>query len=238
MRKLNEQISSLEDAFNTKLLAATKDGAYATGDKAALAGLSEAQIAGAAQMAKDRKVEGFVVPLQNTTQQPDLASLSNRSTRQAMFEHSWNRAERATPTIRATPCASGAASGAEGQAARLCEFRGVDARQSDGQDARGRVAVHGCDRSGGDGTGGSGGGGHPGRDRFPEGRLSGTSLRLGFLREQVRKARYDIDDEQVKPYFELDSVLKNGVFYAATQLYGITFKERHDLRSTRPMCAC
>jgi len=94
MRKLNEQISSLEDAFNTKLLAATKDGAYATGDKAALAGLSEAQIAGAAQMAKDRKVEGFVVPLQNTTQQPDLASLSNRSTRQAMFEHSWNRAER------------------------------------------------------------------------------------------------------------------------------------------------
>jgi len=50
-----------------------------------------------------------------------------------------------------------------------------------------------------------------------------------FYAEQVRKARYDIDDEQVKPYFELDSVLKNGVFYAATQLYGITFKERHDL---------
>ncbi len=47
--------------------------------------------------------------------------------------------------------------------------------------------------------------------------------------EQVRKAKYDLDEEQVKPYFEMHNVLENGVFYAATQLYGITFKERHDL---------
>src|SRR5580658_9754327 len=94
LRKLNEELSSLGDAFNTKLLAATKDGAYVTTDKAALAGLSDARIASAAQAAKDRKVEGFVIPLQNTTQQPDLVSLSDRATRQAIFEHSWNRAER------------------------------------------------------------------------------------------------------------------------------------------------
>src|SRR6202789_383498 len=50
-----------------------------------------------------------------------------------------------------------------------------------------------------------------------------------FYSEQVRKARYDIDDAEVKPYFELDNVLENGVFYAATQLYGITFKERKDI---------
>src|SRR5208283_4689767 len=68
MRKLNEEISSLEDAFNTNLLAATKDGAFETTDKAALAGLSEDQIAAAAQAAKDHKVEGFVIRLQNTTQ--------------------------------------------------------------------------------------------------------------------------------------------------------------------------
>ena len=47
--------------------------------------------------------------------------------------------------------------------------------------------------------------------------------------EQVRKAKYDLDEEQVKPYFEMNNVLENGVFYAATQLYGITFKERKDL---------
>src|SRR6202044_236887 len=52
---------------------------------------------------------------------------------------------------------------------------------------------------------------------------------LNFYAEQVRKAKYDIDDAQVKPYFELNSVLENGVFYAATQLYGITFKERKDI---------
>src|ERR1700693_94451 len=94
LRKLNEEISSLSNAFNTKLLAATKAGAFVTTDKAALAGLSEARIAAAAQAAQDRKIEGFVIPLQNTTQQPDLVSLSVRGTRQAIFEHSWNRAER------------------------------------------------------------------------------------------------------------------------------------------------
>src|SRR6202158_4763465 len=98
LRKLNEEISSLSNAFNNKLLAATKDGAYITTDRAALAGLSEARIAAAAQAAqdraKDRKVEGFLIPLQNTTQQPDLVSLSVRGTRQTIFEHSWNRAER------------------------------------------------------------------------------------------------------------------------------------------------
>ena len=50
-----------------------------------------------------------------------------------------------------------------------------------------------------------------------------------FYAEQVRKAKYDLDESQVKPYFELNNVLQNGVFYAANQLYGITFKERHDI---------
>jgi peptidyl-dipeptidase Dcp len=230
MRKLNEQISSLEDAFNTKLLAATKDGAYATGDKAALAGLSEAQIAGAAQMAKDRKVEGFVVPLQNTTQQPDLASLSNRSTRQAMFEHSWNRAERGDANdtrdtiahlaqLRAQKAkllgfASFAAWTLDNQMAKTPEaalqFMDAIVPAATAQAAREAADIQGVIDS-------------------QKGGFQVQAYDWDFYAEQVRKARYDIDDEQVKPYFELDSVLKNGVFYAATQLYGITFKERHDL---------
>ncbi len=94
LRKINEELSSLSNAFTTKILAATKAGAYATTDKAALAGLSDARIAAAGEVAKSRKMDGFVLPLQNTTQQPDLVSLNDRATRQAIFEHSWNRAER------------------------------------------------------------------------------------------------------------------------------------------------
>ena len=94
LKKLNEQISTLSNDFSTKLLAATKDGAYVTSDKGALAGLSDAEISAAAQAAESRKLTGYLIPLQNTTQQPDLASLSVRSTREAIFEKSWNRAER------------------------------------------------------------------------------------------------------------------------------------------------
>src|SRR5260370_25196765 len=94
LKKLNDEVSTLSNAFSTKLLAATKDGAYLTTDKSALAGLSDAQIAAAAQAAQSRKQEGYVLPLQNTTQQPDLASLSVRATREALFEKSWDRTER------------------------------------------------------------------------------------------------------------------------------------------------
>src|SRR5262249_28528581 len=90
----NEEESTLSTAFTKKLLAATKAAAYVTTDKAALIGLSETRVKGVAEAAKDRKVQGYVIPLQNTTQQPDLASLTVRATRQALFETWWNGAER------------------------------------------------------------------------------------------------------------------------------------------------
>ena len=74
LKKLNEEEANLSAAFTTKLLAATKNAAYVTTSKSALAGFSDAQLAAAAQAAKDRKVEGWLIPLQNTTQQPDLAN--------------------------------------------------------------------------------------------------------------------------------------------------------------------
>jgi peptidyl-dipeptidase Dcp len=93
LKKLNEQLAALGDDFDNKLLAATKNGAYVTTDKVSLAGLNDTQMKGAAEAATARKVDGFVIPLQNTTQQPDLALLSNRTTRQTIFENSWTRAE-------------------------------------------------------------------------------------------------------------------------------------------------
>ncbi len=93
LKKLNEEESTLSNDFIMKLLAATKAAAYSTTDQSALDGLSSAQIEAAAQAAQGRKQQGWVLSLQNTTQQPDLAELKDRATRKALFDDSWNRAE-------------------------------------------------------------------------------------------------------------------------------------------------
>ena len=235
LRKLNEEISSLSNAFNTKLLAATKDGAYVTTDKTALAGLSEARIAAAAQAAKDRKVAGFVIPLQNTTQQPDLASLSNRATRQAIFEHSWNRAERGDANDTRDTIAHLAQLRA--RKAKLLGFPNFAAWKLDDQMAKTpEAALRFMDAIVPAATAKAAGEAADIQaviDR-QKGGFKVQAYDWAFYSEQVRKARYDIDDAQVKPYFELDNVLENGVFYAANQLYGITFKERHDIPVYQP----
>jgi peptidyl-dipeptidase Dcp len=235
LRKLNEESSSLSNAFNTKLLAATKEGAYGTTDKTALAGLPEGRIAAAALAAKDRKVAGFVIPLQNTTQQPDLASLSNRTTRQTIFEHSWNRTERGDANDTRDIVAHLAQLRA--RKAKLLGFPNFAAWKLDDQmaktpeaalqfmDAIVPAATAQAAREAAD------------IQAVIDAQKGGFKVQAydwDFYSQQVRKARYDIDDAQVKPYFELDNVLQNGVFYAANQLYGITFKERHDLPVYQP----
>jgi len=85
LKKLNEEESTLENTFRTKLLAGTKSAAYSTTDKNALKGLSDAEMKAAVEAAKARKVDGYVLPMQNTTQQPVLSSLEVRATRQAVF---------------------------------------------------------------------------------------------------------------------------------------------------------
>src|SRR4051794_2412924 len=93
LRALNKRISTLTTAFSQKLLAAAKAGALHVDNASALAGLSEQQLAAAQQAAKDRKLSGYVLPLQNTTQQPALANLTSHDTRQKLFEASLDRAE-------------------------------------------------------------------------------------------------------------------------------------------------
>jgi peptidyl-dipeptidase Dcp len=230
LKKLNEQISTLSNAFTNKLLAATKAAAYVTTDKATLAGLSDAQIAAAAQAAQTRKVEGFVIPLQNTTQQPDLASLSDRATRQTLFEHSWNRAEHDDANDTRDTIAQLAHLRA--QKAKLLGYPNFAAWKIEDQmaktpeaalkfmDAIVPAATAKAVREAKD------------IQDIIDAHKGGFQLQpwdWDLYAEQVRKAKYDLDDAQVKPYFELNNVLENGVFYAANQLYGISFKERHDL---------
>ncbi|MGA9353793.1 MAG: M3 family metallopeptidase [Terriglobales bacterium] len=235
LKKLNEEESTLSNAFTTKLLSATKNAAFATNDKNALAGLSAAQIEGAEQSAKDRKAEGYVIPLQNTTQQPDLGELSVRATRQAIFENSWNRAERGGADDTREAIARLAQLRA--QKAKLLGFDTYAAWKLEDQMAKNPAAAL----------------------KFMDALVPGATAKAAaeakdiqvvidaqkggfkvqpwdweFYSEQVRKAKYDLDEAQVKPYFELNNVLKNGVFYAANQLYGITFKERTDIPVYHP----
>ena len=100
---MNEEASKLSNTFSTRLLAATRHGAYVTKDKAALAGLSDAKLSAAAQAAASRKVEGYALALQNTTQQPDLVSLTDRATRQAIFEIRGIAPRKAMPPTHAIP---------------------------------------------------------------------------------------------------------------------------------------
>jgi peptidyl-dipeptidase Dcp len=235
LKKLNEEESTLSNRFTSKLLAATKAAAYSTADKSALAGLNDAQIAAAAQAAKGRSKEGYVLPLQNTTQQPDLAELTDRATRQAIFEASWTRAERGGDNDTRDTIARLAQLRAE--KAHLLGYSTYAAWKLEDQMAKTpEAALKFMDAL------------VPAATAKAQGEAKDIQTLIDsqhgnfqlepwdweFYAEQVRKAKYDLDESQVKPYFELNNVLENGVFYAANQLYGLTFEERKDIPVYQP----
>jgi peptidyl-dipeptidase Dcp len=235
LKKLNETISTLSNDFSTKLLDATQMAAYSTADSAALAGVGEAQLAAAAVAAHERKTAGFVIPLQNTTQQPVLASLSVRATREVVFNNSWNRTERGDANDTRSIISQLAHLRAE--RALLLGYPSHAAWKLEDQmaktpqaalafmDALAPIATAKAGREG------------AAIQALIDAQKGGFMLQpwdWDFYGEQVRKAKYDLNDAEVKPYFELNNVLQNGVFYAATQLYGIQFKERKDIPVYHP----
>jgi peptidyl-dipeptidase Dcp len=235
LKKMNEEISTLENAFRTKLLAATRDAAYATTDKSKLAGLNDAQLAATADAAKQRKQEGWVLTLQNTTQQPYLANLSDRATRQELFEDSWNRAERGGPNDTRVTIIRLAQLRAD--KAKLLGFPNFAAWKLDDQMAKTpEAAMRFMDALVPPATANSAAEAEDIR-HLMDAEKGGAEVRpwdWDYYSAQVRKAKYDIDDAQVRPYFELNRVLQDGVFYAANQLYGISFSERKDLPVYHP----
>jgi peptidyl-dipeptidase Dcp len=236
LKALNEQISTLETAFEQKLLAAAKAGALVIDDKAKLAGLSEQEVAAAAQAAKARGLDGkWVIPLQNTTQQPLLADLSDRAVRKQLFDASWTRAEKGDANDTRETITTLAKLRAE--KAALLGFKDYAAYVLENQMAKNPEAVQ----------------------RFigelaPAARKEAASEAAEIQQmidkdgehfqlkpwdwerysEQVRKARYDVSDDELKPYFEIHKVLEDGLFYAANQLYGLTFKRRTDIPTWNP----
>jgi peptidyl-dipeptidase Dcp len=235
LKKMNAEESTLSDTFSKKLLAANTAGAYSTTSPDALAGLSEAQLAAAAAAAQGRQSQGYVVPLQNTTQQPLLGSLTTRTTRNTIFDNAWNRTEHGDAND--TRSIVSRLAQLRAQRASLLGFPNHAAWQLKDQMAKtpqnaldflntlvplatARAAREGKDIQ-----------------SVIDAQHGGFTLEAwdwDFYAEQVRKAKYDLDDAEVKPYFEINNVLENGVFYAANQLYGITFKERKDIPVYQP----
>ena len=230
LKQINEQLSVLSDAFNRKLLAATKAAAFTTTDKAALAGLTDAEITAAAQGAKARGVPGYLLPLQNTTQQPALDSLTNRDTRQKLFDDAWTRAERGGENDTRDTIAQIAKLRAE--KAKLLGFPDFAAWKLGDQMAKTPESVeHFLDALVPAATAKANGEAKDIRNLIDaqKGGFTLAPYDWDFYAAQVRKAKYDLDEAAVRPYFELNTVLQDGIFYAATQLYGITFKERKDI---------
>jgi len=231
MRKLNQEEAALSAKFTNQLLAAAKSGALVLNNKADLAGLSDAEIQAAADQAKEKKLEGkFLIKLQNTTQQPALLSLENRATRQKLFEASINRAEKNDSNdTRAT-------------ISRIAEIRAIKAKligaknfaewKLRDQMAKNPETVNAFLAKLVPATTAKVLKDAAEIQALMDQKKAGFKLEAedwSYYSEQLRKSKYDLDENQVKPYFVLDSVLQNGVFYAANLLYGISFKERKDL---------
>lgn len=236
LKALNEQISGLENQFRENVLKATKAGAVTVTDRAELAGLSEPQIAAAAEAAKKRGLEGqWLIALQNTTNQPLLATLKNRALRERIYKASIGRAPENHAVVSKLVrlrAERAALLGFKSHAAYV-----VADETAKSVEAVNRVLVQLAPPA------------------FDSARAQAKDMQKladdearaahqkpfklaawdwSYYAEALRKARYAIDDAEVKPYFELNRVLQDGVFYAATRLYGITFKERHDLPVYQP----
>jgi peptidyl-dipeptidase Dcp len=230
LKIINKRLSTLQTAFGQKLLAAAKAGALHVEDASAFAGLSPQQLAAAQEAAKGRKLSGYLLPLQNTTQQPSLESLTSHDTRQKLFEASINRAEHGdandTRAIVSELAQLRAKKAALFGAANFADYNLYDQMAKDRATAVGFLdrlapAVSAKERL-------------EWADIKALAAAQGASFQptaadWNFYSEQIRKQRYALNSDDVKPYFEFNKVLEDGVFYAANQLYGLTFKERKDI---------
>ena len=236
LRALNKEESTLTTGFRKKVLADTDASAIIVDDKSQLAGLSDSDIAAAAERAKDRKMPGkYVLTLQNTTQQPALQYLQNRALREKLSMASQQRGNHGGPNDTKETITRLAQLRAD--KAKLLGYPNWDSYVLGDQMAKTpENALKLLNDLVPASTGKA-------RDEIARMQKEIDAEKGGFklaawdwqyYAEKVRKADYDLDESQVKQYFELDHVLHDGVFYAANKLYGLTFKERHDIPVYQP----
>lgn len=231
LKVLNKEAAQLSSQFNNRLHAADKAAGLVAEDVEQLAGLTPAEITSAAQHASAKGLNGkYLIPLLNFTQQPALQSLQNRQTREKLFKAGWDRTQQNDGNDTRAIVARLAILRAE--QAQLLGFENYAAwKIADQMAEKPQAALQFM------------------RDIVPaataraqreladiqqvidaqQGGFKAEAWDWAFYAEQVRRAKYDLDEGQIKPYFELNNVLSNGVFWAASQLFGLNFVERFDI---------
>ncbi|WP_372759788.1 M3 family metallopeptidase [Pseudoalteromonas sp.] len=226
MREINSELAKLSTAFSQNVLKSFKEDVIVVTDKSKLAGLSDGEIAGLAAAAKKAGKDGYMITLVNTTQQPILSSLENRELREQIFKASTNRAAKTNGPIIIKE------TNLRAQKAELLGYKDWASYVMTTRMAQTTENVYGILD-----------------DLAPKAVEkakaeaaaiqkviydSGENFELkpwdwAFYAEKVRAEKYNLDPALVKPYFEMQSVIHNGLFFAMEKLYGITFKERKDL---------
>ena len=226
MREINAELAKLSTAFSQNVLKSFKEDVVLVTDKSELAGLSDSHIESLAAAAKKAGKEGYMITLVNTTQQPILSSLENRKLRERVFKASSTRAQDTNGPIIIKE------TNLRAQKAALLGYKDWASYVMTTRMAKTTENVYGILD-----------------DLAPKAvdkakaeaaeiqkviKASGEKFELqpwdwAYYSEKVRQAKYDLDPALVKPYFEMQSVIHNGMFFAMEKLYGITFKERNDL---------
>lgn len=236
LRALNTEAATLTSQFNQRLLAANKSGGLVVDYVHQLEGLSAEEIASAREAASEKGLaEGWLIPLLNTTQQPALSALRDRQTRENLFNAGWRRAEKGDGNdTRALIQRLVALRARQAQLLGFVDYASWKiadqmAKTPEAALAFMRAIVPAA------------------RQRAlneladiqqviddEQGGFIAQAWDWSFYAGQVRRAKYALDESQLKPYFELDTVLHEGVFWTANQLFGIKFIERFDIPVYHP----
>ncbi len=236
LRELNREEATLTTEFQSRLLEANKAASIVVEDVAQLDGLSPEEIASAAQLATERGTpDSWALAIQNTTQQPALAFLRDRALRCRLFEASVHRADRDGPVDTREIIVRLAELRAE--RASLLGYDNAAAYVLDDQMAKTPEAAMRLLHQVGEHA--------AAKARHDAARLQSMIDAAGerfvlapwdwqLYAERLRKAEYELDESEIKPYFELDRVLRDGVFYAANRLYGIELVERQGIPVYHP----
>jgi peptidyl-dipeptidase Dcp len=236
LRELNSELASLSTTFGQNVLQESNNSAVLVDSAEELDGFSDSQVKAAADAASARGHEGkYLIALQNTTGQPPLKSLTNRALRQRIFEASIHRGARDNEHDNRPVAARSAALRAE--RAKLLGYPNHAAWVLENETAGTVQAVN--DMLSGLAPAAVANARREAADIQARIDAQGGGFKLqpwdwDFYAEQVREARFDLDESKLKPYFEMESVLHNGVFYAANRLYGLSFKPRPDLPLYHP----
>ena len=241
LKEINGELAKLGTTFSQNVLAEVNDSALIVDTKAELAGLTDAQIGAAAAAAKARDMEGkYVIALLNTTGQPPLSQLENRALRERLFKASITRGSRGNAYDNTAIVSKVMKLRAE--KAKMLGYPTWAAYVLADETAKTPEAVNAML-------------GKLAPPAVANAKLEGAALQAmidkeqaakgaptfqlepwdwAYYTEKVRADKYNFDESQLKPYFEMKNVLENGVFYAAGQLYGLKFKQRTDLPVYNP----